>query len=193
MKTTRLEAFSDGVIAIILTIMVLELKVPHDTDPAALVAKWPIFMSYVLSFLIVAIYWVNHHHLVHLASKVDGPTLWWNLHLLFWMSLIPFATAYMGENHLMPFAVALYGFVALCCGWGFSLLRQAIARQQREDPKLAQLHRRLGRKNYLGLAIYAISVPAAFVNVWLSLVLIATPAVMYFFPDRQAEEHVAGK
>src|SRR5262245_61909362 len=146
MGTNRIEAFSDGVIAIIITIMVLELKVPHDTNPAVLIRLCPQFMSYALSLLVVAIMWVNHHHLMHIAKHANAALLWSNNNLLFWMSLIPFVTTYMGDNHAMPFAVASYGAVLALCGTAFGILRQVITRQRAEDARLTAHNRRINRK-----------------------------------------------
>jgi uncharacterized membrane protein len=186
-KATRLEAFSDGVIAIIITIMVLELKAPHDAAPVALKQVLPVFLSYVLSFVIVAIYWVNHHHLIHLAQKVDGKILWANINLLFWMSLIPWVTAYLGHNFANSLAVGLYALVATVCGASFYLLRASISCHHRGDERLHALHCRMGRKNLLALAIYSSAIPLAWVSIPLSLLLVALPAIMYFMPDRQLE------
>lgn len=188
MKATRLEAFSDGVIAIIITIMVLELKVPHEHTFAALVAMWPQFFSYALSFLIVGIYWNNHHHLVHLARKVDPAVMWANMNLLFWLSLVPFTTAYLGENHATPLAVALYGADAALCGIAYYVLRHAIACHSRDDAKLQHLHRCMLQKNRIAIGIYGVAVGAAFLSTWLALALILLPAVMYFIPDREVEK-----
>jgi uncharacterized membrane protein len=188
MKSTRLEAFSDGVIAIIITIMVLELKAPHDPSLAGLAKVLPTLLSYVLSFTLVAIYWLNHHHLIHLAQQVDAKILWANMNLLFWLSLIPWVTAYLGENHATPLAVGLYGAVASAASAAFYLLRGSIARHHRADGKLCALHRRMGRKNLLALGIYVAAIPLAWVYVQLALVLIALPAIMYFLPDRQVEK-----
>ena len=186
-KATRLEAFSDGVIAIIITIMVLELKAPHDIGVGELKRVLPVFLSYVLSFIIVAIYWVNHHHLIHLAQKVDGKILRANINLLFWMSLIPWATAYLGSNYKDSLAVALYAVVATACGASFYLLRSTISCHHRGDEKLHAVHCRMGRKNLLALAIYVAAIPMAWVATPLSLFLITLPAIMYFMPDRQLE------
>src|SRR4051812_6380831 len=134
MKSTRLEAFSDGVIAIIVTIMVLELKVPSDPSPRALLGMLPVFLSYALSFVLVAIYWVNHHHLLHVTRHVDGSILWLNAHLLFWMSLLPFATAYVGHHHATPFTVACYGAVQLACCFAFYALRACIFHPHAGNP-----------------------------------------------------------
>ena len=195
MKATRLEAFSDGVLAIIITIMVLELKVPPGVSIAALLEVLPVFLFYVFSFVFVAIYWVNHHHLLHLARHVDGPVLWFNMLLLFWLSLIPFATGYLGESFGLlksaplasRHAVALYAIVSLAAGIAFYFLRRTIARQSHDDPKVRSLHARMLRKNQVALAVYASAVVMAYVNVWVAMGLIVLPAAMYFMPDKQAE------
>src|SRR3954466_15316504 len=161
----RLEAFSDGVVAIIITIMVLELKVPHDASTGALLHLLPVFLSYALSFLVVAILWVNHHHLLHTMQKVDGRILWLNNHLLFWMSLVPFTTAYMGENHLAPLPVALYGIVLFFSGAAFDMLRRVIARDE-QDPDLAQVHQRANLRNAFSAGLYLLAAPLAWVSVW---------------------------
>ena len=132
MKTNRIEAFSDGVMAILITIMVLELKAPHDPTPASLAKMWPIFFAYVVSFVIIAIYWVNHHHLIHLVTRVDSVILWTNMNMLFWISLIPWVTVYLGDNHALPFPVALYAAVSTAGAVSFFLLRASIARQHHE-------------------------------------------------------------
>lgn len=183
---TRMEAFSDGVIAIIVTIMVLELKVPHDPSPHALLELLPVFLSYALSFVVVAILWVNHHHLLHTAARVDGRILWLNNHLLFWLSLVPFATAYMGENHLAPLPVALYGFVMACSGISFDLLRRGIARHER-DPEMTTVHRRSNRRNAFTASLYLLSAPLAYVSVWLSIAVFVLVPVLYFRPGRTIE------
>ena len=187
MKANRLEAFSDGVIAIIITIMVLELKVPHDHSLAGLLAMWPQFLSYAMSFLMVAIYWNNHHHLIHLAQRVDAAVMWSNMNLLFWLSLVPFTTAFLGENHATPLAVALYGANSVLAGGAYYLLQRTIAVHARDDARLTQLHGCMLRKGLLATALYAASVPVAWVSTWLALALIVTPAIMYFIPDREVE------
>ena len=192
MKTTRLEAFSDGVIAIIITIMVLELKVPHDPDPAALWKLWPVFLSYVLSFVNVGIYWVNHHHLLHLARKVTKGVLWSNLALLFFLSLIPFTTAYMGENHFTPFSVALYGVDLIACGIGYYVLLMVISRQHLADARMMELHGTMGRKNMLAIALYAAGIALAFAHPAISLCIYGLIAAAYFFPDRRVEQLQSG-
>jgi uncharacterized membrane protein len=183
----RLEAFSDGVIAIIITIMVLELKVPHDASREALLQLTPVFLSYALSFVVVAIIWVNHHHLVHTANQVGGRILWFNNHLLFWLSLVPFTTAYMGENHLAPLPVSLYGLDLFLCGAAFDLLRREIALQHENDPVLSDVHRRSTRRNALSALLYLASVPLAWVSVWLSVAIFVLVPVMYFMPGRTIE------
>jgi TMEM175 potassium channel family protein len=172
MSKARLEAFSDGVIAIIITIMVLELKVPHGGDAAALMALWPVALSYVLSFLVIAIYWVNHHRLLHMARHADTKVLWSNNLLLFCLSLIPFATGYMGENHFAPFLTAVYAAILLAAGLAFVPLRRCVMAQLRDDPASVRLSWRAARKNYVSLALYALAVPLAF-----------TVAGIYFLPD----------
>src|SRR4051812_11258097 len=183
----RLEAFSDGVIAIIITIMVLELKVPHDAEPSALLALVPVFLSYALSFVVVAIIWVNHHHLLHTLGQADGRILWLNNHLLFWLSLVPFTTGYMGENHLEPLPVALYGAVMCFCGVAFDLLRRAIAHDTADEPALAAVHRRSDRRNAINASLYLLAVPLAWVSVWLSAFIFVLVPLLYFTPGRTIE------
>ncbi len=187
MKTNRIEAFSDGVIAILITIMVLELKAPHDPTPASLVRMWPTFFAYVLSFVIIAIYWVNHHHLIHMVSRVDAIILWANINLLFWISLIPWVTVYLGDNHALPFPVALYAAVSVAGAVSFFLLRASIARQHRE-PEFKRLNQKMARKNLVAILIYIAAIAVAFIYTPLALILIATPAAMYFLPERPLEK-----
>jgi uncharacterized membrane protein len=179
----RLEAFSDGVIAIIITIMVLELKVPASHEPSALVAVWPTFLSYLLSFLMVAIYWVNHHALFHFCRAVDNAVLWTNIVFLFCLSLIPFATAYMGENRFSPFATALYGATLLIAGLSFVPMRWAVARRIADDADYHVVARRSAIKNSLSIALYAASVPLAFVHPAITLTFAFLVAAIYFLPD----------
>ena len=183
MRTNRLEAFSDGVIAILITIMVLELKAPHDPTPASLARMWPTFFAYVLSFIIIAIYWVNHHHLIHLVNRVDSVVLWANINLLFWISLIPWVTVYLGDNHALPFPVALYAAVSAAGAISFFLLRESIARDHHE-PEFKRLNKRMARKNLIAVLIYVAAIVAAFVYTPLALIMIALPAMMYFLPER---------
>ena len=186
MRTNRLEAFSDGVIAIIITIMVLELKPPHDPDVRSLVGLWPTFSAYVLSFVIIAIYWINHHHLIHLVTRVDATVLWANMNLLFWLSVVPWATVYLGENHLLPFPVALYAMVSAAGAISFFFLRASIAHHNHE-PEFKKLNRKMTHKNLIAILIYLSAVGMAFVYVPLALLLIALPAAMYFLPERSLE------
>jgi uncharacterized membrane protein len=186
-RTNRLEAFSDGVIAIIITIMVLELKPPHDPDIHSLVSLWPTFSAYVLSFVIIAIYWINHHHLIHLVARVDATILWANMNLLFWLSVVPWATVYLGENHLLPFPVALYATVSTIGAISFFLLRASIARHHHE-PEFKRLNKKMARKNLIAIFIYIVAIVAAFFYVPLALIMIALPAAMYLLPERSLEK-----
>jgi TMEM175 potassium channel family protein len=185
----RLEAFSDGVIAIIITIMVLELRVPHEDTIDALVPLAPIFSSYVLSFVHVGIYWNNHHHLLHGARHVTGAVLWCNLHLLFWLSLVPFVTGWMGENHFAPLPVALYGGVMLMSGVAYYLLSRTLVRHHGENSPLAQA---LGSdfKGRISLLIYLFAIVLAAFNRWISLSMYIGVAAMWLVPDRRMERAV---
>ena len=186
MKPTRLEAFSDGVIAIIITIMVLELKVPHGADFAALKHLLPVFLSYVLSFLYVGIYWNNHHHLFHSTHYVSGGILWANLHLLFWLSLLPFATGWMGENHFTPTPTATYGVVLLLAAVAYFILQFAIIARHGPQSLLA---RALGRdrKGKLSIVAYLVAIPLSFVNPRISNALYIVVALIWLIPDRRIE------
>jgi len=186
MGTGRLEAFSDGVVAIIITIMVLELKVPHGIGLAELRPLLPVFLSYVLSFIYVGIYWNNHHHMLQLVETVSGPILWANLHLLFWLSLVPFVTAWMGENHLAAAPVALYGGVLIMAAMAYTLLMTLMIRHEGPDSPLAKA---MGRdvKGKLSLAIYAAAIGMAFVQPLVSLGLYVMVAAAWFIPDRRVE------
>jgi uncharacterized membrane protein len=187
MGKNRLEAFSDGVLAIIITIMVLELKVPHGTDLAALQPLFPVFFSYLLSFLYVGIYWNNHHHLFHASKRVNGKVLWANLHLLFWLSLLPFVTGWMGENHFAPLPTAIYGGVLLMSAIAYTILSRAIIAVDGEDSLLA---RAIGadKKGVVSLVIYVLAIPLAFYNVWLSQVGFIAVAILWLLPDRRIEK-----
>jgi uncharacterized membrane protein len=189
MKKERLLAFSDGVIAIIITIMVLELKVPHGADWAALAALLPVFLSYVLSFIYVGIYWNNHHHLMHTVSRVNGLILWANLHLLFWLSLIPFATGWMGENHFAPLPTAAYGVALFMPAIAYYLLQMAITHTQGAHSTLAKL---LGSdiKGKISPVIYATAIALAFFNPWISCALYVAVALMWVIPDRRISKAV---
>jgi uncharacterized membrane protein len=182
----RLEAFSDGVLAIIITIMVLELKVPHGADLAALAPLIPVFLSYVLSFIFVGIYWSNHHHLLHAVQRVNGRILWSNLHLLFWLSLIPFVTGWMGENHFAAWPVACYGAVLLCAAIAYHILARVLILYHGQDSALAKA---LGKdfKGKVSVVFYAVAMPLSFVNSWLACALYVLVAVMWLIPDRRIE------
>ncbi len=183
----RLEAFSDGVIAIIITIMVLELKVPHGSEIGQLLKLWPVFLSYVMSFVFVGIYWNNHHHLLHAAGRVSAAVLWANLHLLFWLSLIPFTTGWMGENHFASLPTALYGFNMLMAGVAYFILsRVIIVTDGREDSTLGRAIGR-DRKGVLSLVLYAFAIPLAFVQPWIAGFLFAIVSIMWLVPDRRIE------
>jgi uncharacterized membrane protein len=192
MGTNRLEAFSDGVIAVIITIMVLELKTPRDTSIAAWRGVAPQFLSYLLSFLVVAIMWVNHHHLVRSARRADAGLLWANNNLLFWMSLVPFVTAFMGNNHRDPRAVGAYGVVLALCSASFVLLRSAIARHHRDNPEMYRYHRGIQLKNLSSLVLYGASVPLAFADVRVSFFIFVFVALSYFLPERKLAEPEGG-
>jgi uncharacterized membrane protein len=187
MGKDRLTAFSDGVIAIIITIMVLELKVPHGADWATLRGVAPNFVAYVLSFVYLAIYWNNHHHLLHTVTRVDGLILWANSHLLFWLSLVPAATGWMGENFLAPLPTAVYGISLLTPAIAYNLLQRTIVHQQGEHSVLASA---LGRdvKGKISPLLYAAAVALAFVDAWLSIAIYALVAVMWLIPDRRIEK-----
>jgi uncharacterized membrane protein len=190
MGKQRLEAFSDAVLAIIITIMVLEMKVPHGVEVAALGPLIPVFLSYVLSFVFLAIYWNNHHHLLHVTTGVSGTILWANMHLLFWLSLVPFATGWMGEKHFAAVPTALYGMVLLLAAIAYLLLQHAILVQEGPDSILAAA---LGNdwKGRFSLLIYGIAIPLSFLHPWIAGALYAFGAVMWLIPDRRIERSLA--
>jgi uncharacterized membrane protein len=190
MNKARVEAFSDGVIAVIITIMVLEMKVPHGDSVEALTPVAPVFLSYVLSFIYAGIYWSNHHHLFHAAHHVNGRILWANLHLLFWLSLVPFTTAWMGENHFRPIPVALYGAVLLLSGLSFVLLTRSLVLHHGKDSPLARSIRG-DTKGKVSVAMYAVAIPLAFVNVWIACAIYVCVAVMWIVPDPRIEKGLA--
>jgi uncharacterized membrane protein len=190
MTRNRLEAFSDGVIAVIITIMVLEMKVPHGDDFEALKPVIPVFLSYVLSFVYAGIYWSNHHHLFHAAHHVNGRILWANLHLLFWLSLVPFTTGWMGENHFRPIPVALYGVVLLCSGLSFVLLTRSLIVHHGKDSPLARSIRG-DTKGKVSVAMYAVAIPLAFASVWIAGAIYVAVAVMWIVPDPRIEKNLA--
>jgi uncharacterized membrane protein len=187
MPPERLTAFSDGVVAIIITIMVLELKAPHGDDIAALVQLTPVFLSYVLSFIYVAIYWNNHHHLLHACRHVDGAILWANMHLLFWMSLIPFATAWMGENHFAHLPTAIYGVAVLMPAIAYYILQRTIIHRHGGDGALAKA---LGRdvKGKISPLLYVAAIAGAFVVPWFAHAIFVFVALMWLVPDRRIEK-----
>jgi uncharacterized membrane protein len=192
MGKSRIEAFSDGVIAIIITIMVLELKVPHGQSIEALAPLIPVFLSYVLSFVYVGIYWNNHHHMLHTCQKVTGPMLWANLHLLFWLSLFPFATGWMGENHFAPAPSAVYGVVLLMAAVAYWILQQLIIASQGPD---SLLKKAVGSdwKGRVSPLIYLIAIPTAFWSQWISQALYVLVAAVWLVPDRRIEKALASK
>ncbi|MGH2537364.1 MAG: TMEM175 family protein [Candidatus Promineifilaceae bacterium] len=186
MSKGRMEAFSDAVIAILITIMVLELRVPEGPEPAALRPLLPVLLTYVLSFVYLGIYWNNHHHLLHLAGRVNGAILWANLHLLFWLSLIPFVTGWMGETNFAPLPTAVYGLVLLLAALAYLLLELAIIAEQGPDSRLRAA---VGgeRKGRFSAGLYLLAIPLAFVNRWLAVGLFVLVALMWFIPDRRIE------
>jgi len=190
MNKGRLEAFSDGVIAVIITIMVLDLKVPHGADLAALRPVIPVFLSYVLSFLYVGIYWSNHHHMLQACHKVNGRILWANLHLLFWMSLIPVVTGWMGENYRAAIPVALYGSIMLLTGIAYLILARALIALHGADSPLAVA---LGRdaKGKFSLLLYAIAIAASFIDVWIAFAIYAAVTLMWTAPDPRIEKRIS--
>ena len=190
MGKTRLEAFSDGVIAIIITIMVLELKVPHEADFKALIPLWPILMSYVLSFIYVGIYWNNHHHMLHAVEEVSGSILWANLHLLFWLSLIPFVTAWTGENHFETAPTVAYGIVLFMCAMAYSLLVRRLIQHHDKNAKLAEA---IGddRKGKMSIVLYLVGIAVSWFAAWLGFLVYVGVAVMWLIPDRRIEKKVS--
>ncbi len=187
MTKGRLEAFSDGVIAIIITIMVLELRAPHESNPAALIPLVPVFLSYLLSFIFLGIYWNNHHHLLQSVQHVDGRVLWANLHLLFWLSLVPFVTGWMGENHFARWTLAIYGTVLLLAAIAYFILVQALLALHGRNSVLATA---LGSdfKGKISMVIYLVAIPLALVKWWLACALYILVAIMWLIPDRRIEK-----
>jgi len=189
MTRGRLEAFSDGVIAILITIMVLELKVPHGTDLEALRPLVPSFLTYLMSFAYLAIYWNNHHHMLHLTTRINGRILWANMHLLFWLSLVPFATGWMGENRFAALPTAVYGFLLLFAGAAYRILQQSIIADQGPDSRLAAA---VGKdvKGKTSVLLYLVAVLAAFVHQSISHVIYVLVALMWLVPDPRIEAHL---
>ena len=190
MTTTRLEAFSDGVVAILITIMVLELKTPAGHDWPALMKLVPVFCAYVLSFVYLGIYWNNHHHMLHVCSRVTGAVLWANLHLLFWLSLVPFTTAWMGEAHLAPLPTALYGGVLMMAGVAYYILKTTLIAAQGPG---SQLQAALGSdfKGKISVVLYLVAILLSYVSTWLASLVYTGVALMWLVPDRRIERHLA--
>ena len=190
MSKGRLEAFSDGVLAVIITIMVLEMKSPHGTSLAALKPVIPVLLTYVLSFVYIGIYWNNHHHLLHATQRVNGATLWANLHLLFWLSLIPFTTAWMGENHFDSWPVAVYGVVLLLAGVAYFILTRALIRLHGQNSTLGISIGR-DRKGKISIAIYAAAIPLALRKPWIAGAGYVMVAIIWLLPDPRIEKRIA--
>jgi len=192
MGKNRLEAFSDGVIAIIITVMVLELKVPHGEDLAALAPLLPIFLTYVLSFVYLGIYWNNHHHMLHTVGRVTGPILWANLHLLFWLSLVPFTTGWMGENHFAAAPTALYGAVLLMAAIAYFILQQTIVASQGRE---SLLKRAIGGdwKGKLSPVLYVVAILSAYWSQWISQGIYVLVALIWVIPDRRIERVLSSR
>jgi len=190
MEKNRLEAFSDGVLAIIITIMVLELKVPHGTNWTDLLALWPVFISYVLSFLYIGIYWGNHHHLMHTARRVNSDILLSNLHLLFWLSLIPFTTAWMGENHFESNPVALYAVNLTAAGIAYFILQKAIEWHHAKDDQLKSAFQKHAKKGIVSQIAYAAAIPLAYVHPMISGIIFLLIAILWIVPAKEIEEAI---
>jgi len=184
----RLETFSDGVIAIIITIMVLGLKIPESANTHDLQALLPLFLSYALSFVYIAIYWYNHHHLINMVKRLSAGIMWANLNLLFWLSLVPFATGWMGENHYEPSPVALYAGLMIFCGIAYTILQKTIENCHKEEHGLKQIMLRQSRKGIISLIAYASAIPLAYVKTMLSGIIFVFVAVMWLIPDKQIEK-----
>lgn len=191
MTKERLVAFSDGVFAILITILVLELKIPHGADLEAVKPLLPVFLTYVLSFVVIGIYWNNHHHMLHATHRVSGGVLWANLHLLFWLSLFPFTTAWMGENHFAATPTAIYGFVALMAAIAYYILQRTIIGNEGPDSTLAKA---VGTdwKGKLSPVAYLLAIPAAFVHQGISQLIYVLVAIVWLIPDRRIEKVVTG-
>ena len=188
----RMEAFTDGVLAVIITILVLEMKVPHDADPQALLPLLPVFLSYVLSFVMVGIYWNNHHHMFHAVHRISGAALWANLHLLFWLSIVPFVTAWMGETAYNPVPIAAYGVVLLMDAVAFTILQNRLIATHGRDSKLARAVGR-GTKEWLSLAGYLVAIPLAFVWPVVSYAMYVLVALTWLVPDKRIERELQGE
>jgi uncharacterized membrane protein len=183
----RLEAFSDGVLAIIITIMVLEIKVPHGDSPESLKPLLPVFLSYILSFVYIGIYWNNHHHMLHAVTRVNGPVLWTNMHLLFWLSIVPFATGWLGESHFAKWPVIFYGFVLMMAGVAYYFLAHCLAHLHGKQSAIAIA---LGndRKGIISVVLYIVGIGLSFINSWLGFAVYVMVACIWFIPDRRIEK-----
>lgn len=190
MTKLRMEMFSDAVIAIIMTIMVLELKVPHDTSWEALWEVWPVFVSYLISFIMLGIYWGNHHHLVHTIKEIRGGILWANLHLLFWLSLIPFATAWMGENHFARNTIILYALLADLCGVAYYILLTVIKKCNPGNDSLLDVLKKQSRKGMISCLLYTGAIGAAYIHPGIAGAMIVLVAIMWLMPDRNIEKAI---
>lgn len=189
MKTTRLEAFSDGVLAIIITIMVLEIKIPHGDTFASLISLGPIFLSYLLSFIYIGIYWNNHHHLFTAAKSISGKVLWANLNLLFWISLFPFATGWMGENHFTATPTSFYGIVLLMAAISYSILVHTLILHEGKESLVSKA---IGNdfKGNISIVLYALAIPLAYVYTWIAQILYVIVAIIWFIPDKRIENKI---
>ncbi|MEO6454055.1 MAG: TMEM175 family protein [Ginsengibacter sp.] len=185
----RTEAFSDGVIAIIITIMVLEMKVPHGDSLLSLKPLLPVFLSYILSFINIGIYWNNHHHMLHAARHVNGKVLWANIHLLFWLSLVPFTTGWMGENHFAKWPVVLYGIVLFMAGMAYYILARSLIVLHGKNSTLSEAIGK-DRKGIISVVIYAAGIGSCFINPWIGMVLYALVAAIWFIPDKRIEQRL---
>jgi uncharacterized membrane protein len=190
MNKNRLEAFSDGVIAIIITIMVLEIKTPHDTSWKALFSQLPLFSSYLMSFVFIAIYWGNHHHLMIAATHVNAAIIWSNMNLLFWLSLSPFATGWMGENHFAQNTVVVYAVLLLICGISFTILQICIERITKNNPKMVEAFARVKQKGIFSMACYVLAIFLAYFNTFFSAILFCIVSIRWLIPDRNLEKAI---
>jgi len=191
MTKNRLEAFSDGVIAIIITIMVIEIRAPHDASWHSILKMWPVLVSYPLSFLMLGIYWGNHHHLIHTIKEVKGGILWANLHLLFWLSLVPFVTAWMGENHFSENTVAAYAIVADLCGIAYYILLLVMKKCNPGNTALLTVLNKQSRKGTISCILYTVAIPLAYLNTMIAGACIVMVAIMWLIPDRNIEKSIA--
>lgn len=189
MNKTRLEAFSDGVLAIIITIMILEIRAPHEATFEALQPLLPIFLSYVLSFIYIGIYWNNHHHMLQASKTISGAVMWANMHLLFWLSLIPFATSWIGEQHFAAVPMSCYGFILLMCAISYTLLQNKLIHLHGKDSLLHQAVRD-DKKGKISLTFYILAIPLAFISTWISGFLFIAVALIWIIPDKRIERKI---